>query len=121
MISRLRHRPQGQGEAQVNDPVTEVRGLQLRRITVSPSGVLFPAHPYRVRIRWLVDGLRGAVQPVYVHAAPTLPLALRPLPLAVTIRSTTLAVPPRASYMLPQKADGASSPWLKPGVSAPEI
>ncbi len=88
---------------------------------MSLSGVLFPAHPYRVRIRWLVDCLSGAVQPVYVQAAPTIPLALRPLPLDVTILSTTLAVTPRDSYILPQKADGASSPWLKPEVSALEI
>jgi hypothetical protein len=54
-----------------------------------------PPFPYPVCIGRLVDCLSGAVQPVYVQVAPTIPRLLtdaRSLPLDVTILSTTLAV-----------------------------
>jgi len=79
----------------VNYPMAKARGLHLRGITLTPSGALIAVHPYRVLIRWLVDCLSGAVQPVYVQATPTVSPAFRPLPLDVTILSTTLAVTPR--------------------------
>src|SRR5262252_5747330 len=43
-----------------------------------------PVHPYLVRIRRWVDNQRGAVRPVNAPETPTISLALRPLPLAVT-------------------------------------
>src|SRR5258708_37818136 len=78
------------GIARVSYPVTEVRGLQLRRITVSPSGVLLPALPYPVRIGWPADNQSGAVRPVYVQATPTVsPVSgCCPMPLHVNILRT---------------------------------
>src|SRR5262245_40237442 len=46
--------------AQVNYPIAKARGLQLRRIAVTPAGAFMPTHPYRVLIRRLVDCQSGA-------------------------------------------------------------
>jgi hypothetical protein len=88
---------------------------------VTPSGALFAVHPYPVRIRWPADNQSGTVRPVYVQAAPTMSPASRPMPLAVTLCSSMQAVTLRKVLMVPQKGDGASSPCLTAGVSAPEI
>jgi hypothetical protein len=92
------------GVGTVNYPLASARGLHLGRFTLTPSGALLPVHPYRVRIRRPVDCLRGAVRPVDVQAAPTIPLApgrfgpqARSLPLDVTTLRTRLAVTPRDS------------------------
>ena len=90
---------------------------------MSPSGVLLPAHPYPVRIGWPADNQSGAVRPVYVQATSTLsPVSgCWPMPLEVTILSTLLAVSRVIASVSHKKGDGASSPGLKSGVSAPEI
>jgi hypothetical protein len=78
--------------------------------------------PSPVRSGRLADTQRGAVPPVSAprdtHSLPGLA--------ASASRShqpwgATLAVIPRASAMVPQKGDGASSPYLKAGVSAPKM
>jgi hypothetical protein len=108
-------------DATVSYPIAKARGLHLRSITLTPSGALLAVHPYPVRIGWPADNQSGAVRPVYVQATPTISPALRPMPLDVTILSTLLAVTPRDSSIVPQKGDGASSPCLQAGVSAPDI
>ena len=111
------------GSGIVSYPRAQARGLHLRGITVAPSGVLLPAHPYPVRIGWPADNQRGAVRPVYVQVTPTLSLVSGcwPMPLDVTLLSTLLAVSRVIAARSHKRGDGASSPGRKSGVSAPEI
>ena len=76
--------------ATVNYPIAKARGLQLGRITPSPSGSVasacrprFLRIPSPVRIGRPVDHQRGAVRPVSVPETPTVSPAVRPLSLAV--------------------------------------
>ena len=93
-----------------------------------------PPFPYPGRIGRPVDGLRGAVRPVSPPEAPTrprLPVAAGSLPLTVTrgrraarsdLRDRVLFCHTRAATDIVEheRGSGASSPWLQPGVSAPQ-
>src|SRR5258708_1370404 len=65
-----------EGDTSVNYPITAVRGLQLRSITLPPSGALRAVHPYQVHNWRQADNQSGAVLPVNAQEAPTIPRLL---------------------------------------------
>jgi hypothetical protein len=79
--------------------------------------------PSPVRIGRLADNQSGAVQPVSAPRDDThcLPGLAASASRCYQRWGATLAVIPRESAIVTQKGDGASSPYLKEGVSAPKI